>query len=159
MPLYIPKNIKYSYTINNQTIYIRVQILTKRWIKGFEAAKKASFLTDSKVQSHRMGSAIFQGSTLLSIGHNAYNKSKPGNSFIHNGKQHDKSLHSEQMAVDKIRHYEYTSKLIMYVVRLNSLGEYVASAPCDMCIEYMRKYNIKVVRFINVKGQPEELVL
>jgi deoxycytidylate deaminase len=103
-----------------------------------------------------MGAAIFQGSKLIAVGYNFYGKSKPGNTCIHNGKVHNKSLHAEQMAIDQIKHYNYASKLTLYVVRLDGNGDYTCSAPCNICLDYMRKYKIKRVRFINFEGKPEE---
>jgi len=160
MPLYLPRTTSYKYTINNQTTYLTNRTLTKHWIRGFEAAKEASFLGDAETQSHRMGAVIYKGSTLLAVGHNMYGKSKPGNTFVEaNGKTHNKSVHAEQVAVDQIKHYEYKAKLILYIVRLNSEGKYVSSSPCDMCIDYMRQHGIKFVRFINRQGNPQELAL
>ena len=47
----------------------------------------------------------------------------------------------------------------MYVVRLDSNNNMATSKPCAMCIDYMKFYGIKVVRFINSFNQPEEIKL
>lgn len=159
MSIFIPRRTKVHYSINNEDRFIESKPLTKRWIKGFDAAKKASQYDDSETQSHRMGSAIFQSGKLLSTGHNVYGKSKPGNTFADDLKVYNKSVHAEQMAVDRIKHYEYDAKLVLYVVRLDGNGDFTCSSPCDMCIEYMKEHGIKKVRFINKNGQPEELTL
>ena len=159
MVIYHPRKDDVVYSINDNTRFIKTKPLTRRWVKGFEAAKKASQYSDEETQSHRMGAAILKSGKLLSTGHNVYGKSKPGNTFTNKEKVYNKSVHAEQVAVDRIKYYSYDSKLILYIVRLDGNGEYTCSAPCNMCIDYMRQHGIKKVRFINKKGQPEELSL
>jgi len=149
------------YIINKSTVFIKVKSLTKRWVTGFSAAKDAIVYSEGKCPGHFLGSAIFHGNRLLCVGNNTLGKSKPGNTVIkENGTEYNISCHAEQAAVDKIKHREgNTTNLIMYVVRVNSEGAFVNSRPCNMCLDYMKKYGIKTVRFINKLGIPEELKL
>lgn len=146
------------YAINNHTTYVKSKKLTSRWKRGFEAAKNASSLSDGKSVGEKMGAAVFQGSILLSTGYNLYAKTKPGNSYKLNGAVFDTSIHAEQMAIDKIRHYDYSNtKLTVYIVRLDVNGDFVVSRPCSSCVSYMKQYGIRIARFINETGSPEEM--
>lgn len=155
---------KYSnnrYSLNGHEVFIKTKPLTTRWKRGFEAARAASLASDGKSVGEKMGAALFQGARLLSTGHNLYAKTKPGNSHrMDNGVVFNTSVHAEQMAIDKIKHYDYSNaKLTVYVVRLDMSGNFVLSKPCDICVSYMKEHGIKVARFINEKGMPEEMVL
>lgn len=155
---YMSSELRYKY--DDEVCYRRYSGLTDRWVRGFEAAKNASTHSDGYAVRDRMGAAIFHGRRVLSVGHNTYQKTKPGNLAIKaDGKIHTLSLHAEQMAVNRIRHYEYSSKLICYVVRVNAFGQYVTSKPCRMCLNYLKEHNIQIVRFINEVGLPEEIRL
>lgn len=149
------------YKINKSTVYIKVKPLTKRWITGFHAAKEAISYSEDKCPGAFLGAAIFHGNRLLCVGNNTLGKSKPGNTVIReDGTGYDITTHAEQACVDKIKYREgNTTNLIMYVVRVNAEGAFVNSKPCNMCVDYMRKYGIKLVRFINKNGIPEELKL
>ena len=155
---YRPEN---RYKINNSRVFIKTKLLTGRWIKGFEAAKSAILIPEGKRQRQCLGAAIFHGNRLLSTGYNLYTKTKPGNSSISSrGQEYDITCHAEQMAVDGIKHCDYSNvKLIVYVVRINSVGSFTTSRPCAMCLDYLRTYGIKIVRFMNENGVPEELAL
>ncbi len=160
------KNLNLSYTTENRyklnrfTTYISVKPLTRRWITGFNAAKQAIIYSENRCPGHYMGSAIFHGNRLLATGNNLIDKSKPGNVVIkEDGTEYSISCHAEQAAIDKIKYRDNNTNLIMYVVRVSSLGKFVNSRPCNMCLDYMRTYGIKTVRFINKNGVPEELKL
>ena len=147
------------YEINDSTIYIKVKPLTHRWIKGFETAKEAIIYSPNKCMGHFMGAALFCGNRLLATGNNFTGKSQPGNTVKkEDGTEYTISCHAEQNTLCAIKHYDYTnSKLIMYVARVNNVGKFVNSRPCKMCIDSLRKHGIKLVRFINKDGIPEEL--
>ena len=148
------------YKINDSSIYIKTKPITNRWLRGFNAAKNAIVETGGKPLRHCLGAAIFHGNRLLSNGTNGY-KTKPENVVSkEDGSEYYVTCHAEQIAVDGIKHYGYdesNTKLIMYVVRVNSSNMFVTSKPCNMCIDYMKRYGIKLVRFINDKGIPEEM--
>lgn len=135
--------------------------MTNRWQRCFEIAKAASEHSDGKFPRDRMGAAIFSGSRLLSVGFNQYAKSRPGNIGLKkNGRTFLISIHAEQSALSKIKYRDYSSnKLICYIVRLNSVGDFTSSKPCNMCIDHLKNHGIKNVRFINESGNPEELIL
>ena len=149
------------YKINNSSVYLQTKPLTNRWVKGFDAAKQAITQTEGKHQRQLLGAAIFHGNRLLSTGYNIFTKTKPGNTVTKaNGKEYSVTAHAEQVAVDGIKHYGYENlKLIIYVVRVNSENSFVTSRPCNMCIDYLRKYGIRIVRFINEHGLPEQMML
>lgn len=149
------------YKINSSEIFIQEKPLTSRWTKGFTAAKEAIVYTEGKCPGHFMGAAIYSGNRLLSVGNNCDIKTKPGNSAVKvDGTQYNISCHAEQMAIDKIKYREVNKAgLIMYVVRLRASGEFATSRPCTMCIDYMKAYGIRVIRFINKNGIPEEMRL
>ena len=149
---------KNRYVINNSNVFIIQKPITCRWTRGFKAAMEASKHSDGDSSRDRLGAAIFHGNRLLASGCNSYSKTKPGNVGTRpDGSEFPVSLHAEQCAVDKIKYQEQAGKLILYTARINALGQYVSSKPCNMCIEYLRKYNIKIVRFINELGVPEEM--
>lgn len=137
-------------------IHLRIMPITARWKKGFEAARRASLDSDGKYPSEKTGSAIFHGARLLAVGNNLYHKTLPAN--VKKG-QYIVTLHAEQQAVNRIRHRELKTKLICYVVRMNNFGDLVVSKPCNMCIAYLQKYGVSVVRFINSDLLAEEMSL
>jgi deoxycytidylate deaminase len=147
------------YTINSSTVFLRRKPLTLRWVRGFKIAAEAS--KESSGGLMRLGAAIFHGNRLLSTGYNLYGKTKPGNIGLRlDGTSFDITTHAEQLAADRIKYKQENNKnLILYVVRVSSKGKYVCSMPCNLCIEYLRKYGIKRIRFINKEGIPEEMML
>jgi hypothetical protein len=150
-----------SYKVNEKTTMVQTKPITKRWVKGFMEASLASVNSDGRTKGMRLGAAIFHGSRLLSYGWNLFSKTKPGNSYRSSkGYIYNTSTHAEQMAIDQIKHYDYSNaKLIMYVARLNGDNKMVCSRPCNTCMDYMREHGIRIVRFINEQGMPEELVI
>ena len=148
------------YKINETTVFVRTKPLTQRWVRGFMIAKSAIVEVEGKPLRHSLGAAIFHGNRLLATGSNGV-KSKPENVVNKlDGSEYYVSCHAEQVCCDGIKHYGYdesNTKLIMYVVRVSHNNKFVTSKPCNMCIDYMRKYGIKLVRFINEHGLPEEM--
>ena len=142
-------------TIDTSKVIHKIEELPSGYIKrGFEAAMKASKESEWYSVRDRMGSAIFAGSRLISLGSNFLAKSKPGNTFTKigpNGKviQYLKSIHCEQQALVRIRHYDYSNqKLVMFVYREDAKGNMAASFPCPMCQNALRKSDVDVVYFI-----------
>jgi len=125
----------------------------KRWIRGFEAAQAASAHSDGKIIGSRLGAALYSGNNLLAVGFSIYTKTHP------EGKQrtYDITIHAEQMALLRRRHYENDSNLIMYVWRETVGGIPALSKPCVNCQERMRLAGVRKVRYINVKGETEEM--
>lgn len=153
----MPPCIEYINRYNTpDNICLRIMPMTARWKRGFEAAKKASYESDGRYPSERTGAAIYHGSRLLSSGCNQYTKTIPSNVLPN---KFVTTIHAEQCAINKIRHYEYDAKLICYVVRVDTSGRYVVSKPCNMCIKYLQKHGVEIVRFINTDGVPEEMFI
>lgn len=149
------------YKINDSSKAIQVKPLTKRWVKGFEAASLAAEKSNGKTKGMRLGAAIFHGNRFLSSGWNLFGKTKPGNTHRSSrGHIYNTATHAEQMAIDQIKHYDYSNaKLILYVTRTSAVNKMVCSRPCNICMDYMKEYGIRIVRFINEQGVPEELVI
>lgn len=148
------------YQINDNDYYIKSAQLTKSWIRGFEVAKEASVNSDLKPSGIKLGAAIFSSGRLLAVGYNL-SKTRPEN--VHRNKfgvLFHTSTHAEQMAIDQIKHRDLSRmKLTIYVARVTSDGKYGTSKPCASCIKSMKECGIKIVRFINENGIPEEMVL
>ena len=162
MPFHVVR--KYNsnrYAVNGHTVYIRAKTLTSRWKRGFEAAISALTESDGKCPGEKMGASVFHGARLLSTGFNLYSKTKPGNSHrLDSGFVFDSSIHAEQMAIDRIKHYDYNNKkLTLYIARVDGNGKMACSRPCSVCVDYMKEHGIKVARFINEHGAPEEMVI
>lgn len=127
--------------------------------RGFEAAEAAASYSDWPSKRTQMGSAIFMGSRLLSIGFNQFWKARPGNRFYKLRQdgvvvEYVKPFHAEQSALVKIRHREYPSrkKLIMFVYRMDSQNQPASSFPCQMCQTDITTSGISTVHFIAPGG-------
>ena len=127
--------------------------------RGFESALAASNHSDWPTRRTQMGSAIFIGSRLLSIGFNHFEKTKPGNRFykIHKDghiTEYFKPLHAEQSAMVKIKYREYPArkKLVMFVCRTDAQGRPASSFPCQMCQAEISKSSISTVHFFAPGG-------
>ena len=127
--------------------------------RGFEAALAASSHSDWPTRRTQMGSAIFMGSRLMSIGFNHFNKARPGNKFYKMRQdgiivEYVKPFHAEQSALVKIRYREYPSrkKLVMFVYRTDAQGQPASSFPCQMCQNEISKSCISTVHFFAPGG-------
>ena len=125
----------------------------KRWIRGFEAAQAAAAHSDGKIIGSRMGAALYAGPNLLAVGFNIYTKTHP------DGKRqnYDITIHAEQMALFRRRHYDNDSNLIMYVWRETVGGVAALSKPCVNCQERLRVAGVRRVRYINERGEAAEM--
>ena len=127
--------------------------------RGFEAASAASNHSDWPTRRTQMGSAIFIGSRLLSIGFNHFLKAKPGNRFFKFHKdghitEYFKPLHAEQAALVKIKYREYPArkKFVMFVYRTDAQGQPASSFPCPLCQSEIKLAGISWVHFIAPGG-------
>ena len=125
----------------------------RRWIRGFEAAQAAAAHSDGKIIGSRMGAALYSGNNLLAVGFNIYTKTHPEGKR----KTYDITIHAEQMALLRRRHYDNDSNLTMYVWRETVGGVPALSKPCGNCQERMRVAGIRKVRYINEHGEAEEM--
>lgn len=134
----------------------RILIPTTKIIRGIDIAKAASQHSDASSDGKRMGSALFAGSRLVSIGFNMYSKSRPINVFRKDGRTFYKSVHAEQSAILKYnRHHtnhNSNSKLTLFVVRYTSLGLKACSKPCYMCQKIMLDFGIDTVVYFDLDG-------
>jgi len=135
--------------------------VTNRWEKGFEAAKAAALCSPvwDKRPKAKLGAVIYSGSRLLAAGYNQQGKTSPGSVVTTPVKQFSLNVHAEHSAILKIRYRadNFKSKLICYVVRLNTVGGFATSKPCNECIRKLREAGVGIVRFHNQLGQPEEI--
>lgn len=129
--------------------------MNTRWKQGFDAAKSALVYSDAPIFSKRMGGALFAGSNLIAIGFNKYRCTHPKAAY----REFNKSIHAEHRAVIKRQHYDNSYNMIMYVYRENCKLEPVCSKPCNNCCLIMKEAGIKLVRYINLHGQVDELKL
>ena len=125
----------------------------RRWTRGFEAAQAASLHSDGKCTGSRMGAALYSGSTLLAVGFNIYAKTHPEGKK----KTHDVTIHAEQMALFRRRHYDTNATLTMYVWRETVGGVPSLSKPCLSCQSRLKLAGISKVRYINEYGEAEEM--
>ena len=125
----------------------------RRWVRGFETAQAASAHSDGRFVGSRMGAALYSGATLLAVGFNIYAKTHPEGKK----KTHDVTIHAEQMALLRRRHYETNATLTMYVWRETVGGVPASSKPCVSCQMRLRVAGVSKVRYINEHGEAEEM--
>ena len=114
--------------------------------RGFEAARAASLLSNA-IHARRMGAALFAGATLLSVGYNEYNKTHP------QSPRH--TIHAEHRALLR-RQYRTNNNLTMYVYRETTDGKPASSRPCENCLRLMREAGVRVVKYFDAEGLPQQ---
>jgi deoxycytidylate deaminase len=124
--------------------------------RGYETALAATELSDAPRKALRLGSALYSGPRLLSIGANIYARSHPASD---NGKDFVRSTHAEAQALVRRRYYEGDRNLTLYVARRRADGTLGCSKPCANCLELCRVAGVRRVRFYNAGGKPEEMAL
>jgi tRNA(Arg) A34 adenosine deaminase TadA len=125
--------------------------IPRMWERGFEAARAASQDSIAPRTARKVGAALFGGSILLALGHNAYGQSHPDSKLLCN-------IHAEHRALLHRQYYEGRG-LVMYVFRQLASGVEACSRPCENCIGLMGIAGIRAVRFINDRGKAEEIKL
>lgn len=113
-------NINESKKCNNKQLYF--------FEKASEYAKKSTVLT------HKHGCVIVKNGEIISYGYNKISKSTVA--F---------TIHAELDALGKIKNKSDTYDL--YVVRINSNGDFMLSKPCDNCIKNILKTGIRYIYF------------
>lgn len=119
--------------------------------RGFAIAQVASRQSNAR-HSRRVGSALFSGSVLLTIGYNTYRTTHPEAKEFCN-------IHAEHRAIIRRRYYETRKKLSLYVYRETSDGKLACSKPCPNCQKLLLEAGVSRVYFINDNGQPMEIRL
>jgi deoxycytidylate deaminase len=124
--------------------------------RGFSVALAASQLSDAPRAGLRMGSALFSGSRLLSIGANVYARSHPGSN---NGPDFVRSTHAEAQALVRRQHYDGDRNLTLYVARRRADGSQGCSKPCPNCLNLCKLAGVRRVRYFDAEGLTQELAL
>ena len=124
--------------------------------RGFETALAATEFSDAPRKALRLGSALFSGSRLLSIGANQYSRSHPASD---NGKDFVRSTHAEAQCIVRRKHYDGDKNLTLYVARERADGSRGCSIPCGNCLELCRLAGIHRVRCWDKNGLPKEILL
>jgi deoxycytidylate deaminase len=132
--------------------------LSKAWQRGFDAARAASVHSTGSAIGQKLGAALYAGSNLLSIGFNDWNRTSKHAQFDnYNG-----NVHAEVMCLVRRWHYEKSNNLILYVSRTTTNPERTVSKdgcsrPCSKCMNLVREYGIRRVRFFDESGLPTEI--
>jgi deoxycytidylate deaminase len=124
--------------------------------RGFDTALAAASLSDAPRTAKKMGSSLFSGSRLLSVGANLYARSHPASD---NGKDFVLSTHAEARALVRRKHYDGDRNLTLYVARALADGSFGCSKPCANCLELCRVAGVRRVRFHDHQGNPKEIAL
>jgi deoxycytidylate deaminase len=128
-------------------------LITKSWIRGFQAAKAASIHSNTNRVSRRIGAALFSKSNLIAVGFNIYGTTHPDSDHIR------ASLHAEHKAILKRQHFDDNSGLVVYIYRELANGNPACSKPCSNCQNILREAGISKVRFIELNGIYSEMSL
>ena len=130
--------------------------LSGSWERGFAAARAASEYSNGPQKGYKLGSALYAGSILLSVGFNDWTKTSRHAS-------HDTwigNIHAEIMALIKRRHYDNPKNLILYVSRTTTTSALNGcSRPCGNCLAAMDAAGVRRVRFYDEDGNPAEIKL
>lgn len=134
--------------------------LPNSWRRGFETAAAASEHSNGKQPCYKLGSALYKGNTLVSVGFNIYDKTHPS-SLHHKRDTYHGNVHAELSALIKRRHYADKNQTI-YVYRCTIIkGKAVPSLskPCASCQSLLKLAGVKLARYINENGEAEEMRL
>lgn len=118
--------------------------------RGFETALAASLLSNAPRTGLCMGSALFHGSRLLSIGANRWHTHPASNN-----EDFTRSLHAEHVALIKRWHYDIPSRMTLYVARKREDGTIGNSKPCTNCVRLCKLAGVRRMWFYNDKGKEE----
>lgn len=140
-----------------------LESLPKSWRRGFETAMAASVHSNGSRPGEKLGAALYNGKNLASIGFNTYGKTHPSSKqYVNqNGTSHSGCVHAEAHALIKRRHYN-DSRQTIYVYRskiVNGKRIPTISRPCINCQGLLKVAGVKIARYINDAGQPEEMRL
>jgi hypothetical protein len=124
--------------------------------RGFATALAAAEFSDAPRRALKMGSALFSGSRLLSIGANLFKRSHPDSA---NCSSFYRSTHCEHIALLRRRHYEDMGNLTLYVARIRADGSFGCSKPCDNCMNLMKLAGVTKCRFFDINGHKKEIFL
>ena len=107
--------------------------------RGFATALAAAELSDAPRTARKMGSALFCGSRILSIGYNRYH-SHPDS----DNEGFCRSLHAEHVSLLRRQHYDrLAGRLTLFTARRLADGSVGNSRPCPNCIALARLAGVK----------------
>jgi deoxycytidylate deaminase len=127
-------------------IYKNIDELPNSWKIGFDQAKNSLQFCVAPHHAKKIGSALFNGNKLVSIGYNLYDKSHTFYSGIRNFLDHDKCVHSEMTALVK-RQYYGDNNLILYIYRELKNGTIACAKPCNICMKLIKLAGVKRIRY------------
>jgi deoxycytidylate deaminase len=100
----------------------------------------ADYAIKSNSTRYRHGAVIVHRGKVISGGFNVYYTG----TFGYPERQHN-SIHGEISAILNTPNKGILSECILYVVRINSNGNFLSSKPCTHCENIIEKYNIRRV--------------
>lgn len=122
--------------------------------RGFSVAFATALLSDAPRCGLRMGAALYTGSRLLAVGANRW-CSHPAS----DNTGFPRTFHAEHVALVRRKHYDVTSRLVMYVGRMRDDGTIGCSRPCHNCFDLMRLAGVGRVRFYDENSKQQEVSL
>jgi deoxycytidylate deaminase len=102
--------------------------------RGFNVAFAAALLSDAPRAGLCMGTALYSGNRLLSVGANRWH-THPDSDNTHG---FDRTLHAEAVALLRRQHYDTRGNLTLYVARRCKDGNIGNSRPCVNCLRLCR---------------------
>jgi deoxycytidylate deaminase len=123
--------------------------------RGFDVALAASLLSTAPRAGLRLGSALFAGARLLSVGFNRWHTHPASD----NTKEFDRTLHAEAVALLRRQHYDTLNRMTLYVARRREDGTLGCSKPCANCMALARLAGVRRVWFYDQEGKPKEINL
>jgi deoxycytidylate deaminase len=120
--------------------------------RGFDVALAATALSDAPRAGLRMGSALYAGARLLSVGANRWYSTHPDS----DNREFNRTVHAEHVAILK-RRYTNQSGLTLYVARIRADGSYGCSKPCGNCMNLMKLAGVTRVRYFDHEGKQVEI--
>jgi deoxycytidylate deaminase len=123
--------------------------------RGFDVALATALLSNAPRPGLRMGSALFAGNRLLSVGANRWNSTHPNS----DNRAFVRTIHAEHIALVRRQHYDVSGNLILYVARRRADGSLGCSKPCANCLELARLAGVSRVRYFDHSGKQEEMTI
>jgi deoxycytidylate deaminase len=121
----------------------------KKIRRGFRYAINAAELSTNDY--HRVGSSLWQGSRLISVGWNNFKTHPDSPTRFH-------AQHSEFNCLVGLHKYDVVGATI-FVVRLTRGGDIGIAKPCDICEKMLRAAGIRKVFYSGRDYEVEELKL
>jgi deoxycytidylate deaminase len=147
----IVQNVLIAYIKYNMITYKSETELPALWKRGFYVAKEARLFSITNHYSQKIGSALFNGNKLISIGYNMYHKTHTAYGHHLSYLDHDKCIHSECVALCKRRYFN-DYNLILYIYREHADHTPACSKPCRICHALIKLAGVRKIRYIDKNG-------